>query len=52
MTGVAAGTGMTDLIYVNDTAEAMKKGYNRMSPFYVPCILPSTATGQIIGYGF
>ncbi|KAK7867851.1 hypothetical protein R5R35_003523 [Gryllus longicercus] len=52
-TGVAVGVGMIDLTDVCETYDALKQSYNRVSPYFVPRILPNMAAGQIsIKYGF
>ncbi|CAG9783919.1 unnamed protein product [Diatraea saccharalis] len=51
-TGVTLGIGMIDLKDVCETNDALKQGYNKVSPFFVPRILPNMAAGHIsIKYG-
>ncbi|XP_033220108.1 3-oxoacyl-[acyl-carrier-protein] synthase, mitochondrial [Belonocnema kinseyi] len=52
-TGVAVGVGMIDLVDVCSMYETLKKSYSKVSPYFVPRILPNMASGQIsIKYGF
>lgn len=52
-TGVAVGIGMIDLVDVCQTYEQLKIGYTKVSPYFVPRILPNMAAGKIsIKYGF
>lgn len=52
-TGVAVGVGMVDLQDIYETKAQLDKGYNRVSPFFVPRILPNLSGGHIsIKFGF
>lgn len=52
-TGVAVGVGMVDLQDIYETKDQLDRGYNRVSPFFIPRILPNMAGGQIsIKFGF
>ena len=47
-TGVAVGMGMVDLDYIGQCAEALSRGsVKKISPFFVPRILPNLAPGHI-----
>ncbi|XP_041470957.1 3-oxoacyl-[acyl-carrier-protein] synthase, mitochondrial-like [Lytechinus variegatus] len=47
-TGVAIGMGMADLQEIVDTGQTLKdKGYKKISPYFVPKILPNLAAGHI-----
>ncbi|XP_065371756.1 3-oxoacyl-[acyl-carrier-protein] synthase, mitochondrial [Calliphora vicina] len=45
--GVCVGMGMFDLTEVYGAWQQLQKGYNRVSPFFVPRLLPSMACGHI-----
>ncbi|XP_055852867.1 3-oxoacyl-[acyl-carrier-protein] synthase, mitochondrial [Episyrphus balteatus] len=46
-TGVCVGMGMFDLPEVYNAHASLTKGYNRVSPYFVPRLLPSMACGHI-----
>lgn len=51
--GVAVGVGMVDLQDIYETKAQLDRGYNRVSPFFVPRILPNLSGGHIsIKFGF
>ncbi|XP_017044155.1 3-oxoacyl-[acyl-carrier-protein] synthase, mitochondrial [Drosophila ficusphila] len=45
--GVCVGMGMFDLAEVYGAWNQLQRGYNRVSPFFVPRLLPSMACGHI-----
>ncbi|XP_030371551.1 3-oxoacyl-[acyl-carrier-protein] synthase, mitochondrial [Scaptodrosophila lebanonensis] len=45
--GVCVGMGMFDLAEVYGTWQQLQRGYNRVSPYFVPRLLPSMACGHI-----
>lgn len=52
-TGVAIGVGMVDLADIYESKANLDKSYNRVSPFFIPRILPNMSGGHIsIKYGF
>lgn len=52
--GVAIGMGLLDLQDILDVGNTLvEMGYSRVSPYFIPRILPNLASGQIsIKYGF
>lgn len=46
-TGVAVGMGMVDLDDIYQSYEQLKVGYKKLSPFFIPRILPNMAAGNI-----
>uniref|UniRef100_T1HFL6 3-oxoacyl-[acyl-carrier-protein] synthase n=3 Tax=Rhodnius TaxID=13248 RepID=T1HFL6_RHOPR len=52
-TGVCVGMGMADLTTICETWEALKQGYSKISPYFVPKILPNMVAGHIsMKFGF
>ncbi|XP_068152230.1 3-oxoacyl-[acyl-carrier-protein] synthase, mitochondrial [Drosophila tropicalis] len=45
--GVCVGMGMFDLSEVYGTWQQLQRGYNRVSPYFVPRLLPNMACGHI-----
>ena len=46
-TGVSVGMGMVDLDYIGDSYMAMVTGGRKVSPYFVPWILPNLSAGHI-----
>uniref|UniRef100_A0A224XPJ0 3-oxoacyl-[acyl-carrier-protein] synthase n=1 Tax=Panstrongylus lignarius TaxID=156445 RepID=A0A224XPJ0_9HEMI len=52
-TGVCVGMGMADLATICETWDALKQGYSKISPYFVPKILPNMVAGHIsMKFGF
>jgi len=46
--GVCVGMGMSDLQDIYETGNLLfTKGYNRVTPYFIPRILPNLCAGQI-----
>ena len=45
--GVSVGMGMVDLEYIGESYLAVKQGGRKVSPYFVPRILPNLAAGHI-----
>ena len=45
--GVSVGMGMVDLEYIGESYLAVKQGGRKISPYFVPRILPNLAAGHI-----
>ena len=45
--GVSVGMGMVDLEYIGESYLAVKEGGRKVSPYFVPRILPNLAAGHI-----
>ncbi|XP_037949490.1 3-oxoacyl-[acyl-carrier-protein] synthase, mitochondrial-like [Teleopsis dalmanni] len=51
--GVCVGMGMFDLSEVYNTWQQLQRGYNRVSPFFIPRLLPNMACGHVsMRHGF
>ena len=46
-TGVCLGMGMVDLQDVLNTGSDLNRGYSKVSPFFIPRILPNLAAGHV-----